>query len=220
MAIRRSRALLTLFALFALFGAPTARAIVGPAHDGASFGDRVVMVLTRGAEGSGFCTGIVLAPRIVLTAAHCLHAAADMVVHYRDPEGQPILVAVAATSMHPLYRADAVKRRVVSIDVGLVETATPLPERFRPAVLADGAAPAVGEAATVVGYGIGQEGKPKTGGALRAADLQVRAPASESCSGPPTPPRPAPEPVRATRARRSSRPTGKPSSPSWPGPRE
>lgn len=179
MTIRRSRALLTLFALFALFGAPTARAIVGPAHDGASFGDRVVMVLTRGAEGSGFCTGIVLAPRIVLTAAHCLHAAADMVVHYRDPEGQPILVAVAATSMHPLYRADAVKRRVVSIDVGLVETATPLPERFRPAVLADGAAPAVGEAATVVGYGIGQEGKPKTGGALRAADLQVRAPASE-----------------------------------------
>jgi hypothetical protein len=102
-----------------------------------------------------------------------------MVVHYRDPEGQPILVAVAATSMHPLYRADAVKRRVVSIDVGLVETATPLPERFRPAVLADGAAPAVGEAATVVGYGIGQEGKPKTGGALRVAELQVRAPASE-----------------------------------------
>src|SRR6202451_1372814 len=165
MAIRQSRALLTLFALFALFAAPTARAIVGAAHDGASFGDRVVMVLTRGAEDSGFCTGIVLAPRIVLTAAHCLHAAADMVVHYRDAEGQPILVAVAAISSHPLYRADAVKRRVVSIDVGLLETATPLPARFRPAVLTDGAAPAVGEAATVVGYGVGREGEAKSGGA-------------------------------------------------------
>src|SRR5271156_4852236 len=98
----RNLASAALFALFALFGAPTARAIVGPAHDASPLGDRGVVGLPRGAGGAGFCTGIGLGPRIVLTAAHCLRAAADMVVHYRDPEGQPILVAVAATSMHPL----------------------------------------------------------------------------------------------------------------------
>jgi len=179
MAARRRLALATLFALFALFGAPGARAVVGPARDAAGFADRIVMVLARGGEGSGFCTGIVLAPRIVLTAAHCLRPAADMVVHFRDSAGQPILLAVAATSVHPMYRADAVKRRVVSIDVGLVETVTPLPAGFRPAALAEGEAPPVGAAATVVGYGIAREGEAKTGGALRAADLRVRAPASQ-----------------------------------------
>jgi hypothetical protein len=179
MALLRHIVVSTVFVLSALFGAPSAQAIVGPARDGAAFADRVVMVLTRGAEGSGFCTGIVLAPRIVLTAAHCLHAAPDMLVHYRDAEGQPILVRVVSTSIHPMYRVDAVKRRVVSIDAGLVETATPLPTAFRAAALSEGDPPAVGEAATVVGYGIGREGEAKSGGALRAADLRVREPASQ-----------------------------------------
>ena len=58
-------------------------------------------------------------------------------------------------------------------------TATPLAADFQPAVLADGAAPSIGQAATVVGYGLGREGRPKTGGALRAAALRVREPASK-----------------------------------------
>ena len=215
---RRSFALLASLALFALPCAPLARAVVGPARDGAAFADQLVMVLTRGAEGAGFCTGIVLAPRIVLTAAHCLRRTSDMIVHYRDPDGRAVLVAVAATAAHPLYRADAVKRRVVSIDVGLIETATPLPARFRPAALAAGEPPAVGDPAIVVGYGIGREGEAKSGGALRAADLKVRAPTSGSYYGPPTPPRREPAAVRATRADRSTRPTARASSPSSPGP--
>src|ERR1700677_3699349 len=146
MAPGRSFTFLTLLALFAVSGA---RAVVGPAHDGAAFSDRVVMVLTRGGEGSAFCTGIVLSPRIVLTAAHCLRPAADMAVHYRDAAGQPVVIAVAVAAA------------------------------FQPAALAEGDAPSIGQAATVVGYGLGQEGRPKTGGALRAAALRVREPASK-----------------------------------------
>jgi hypothetical protein len=135
------------------------------------------MVLTRGPEGSGFCTGVVLAPRIVLTAAHCLRDAADTLVHFRDGAGEPVLVPVAKTAVNPLYRADAVRRRIISIDLGLLETATPLPATFRAADLAD-RAPSLGEDATVVGFGIAREGEPKTGGALRAASLRVSEPVS------------------------------------------
>jgi len=155
-----------------------ASAIVGPARDGGSFSDRVVMVLSRGGEGSGFCTGVVLAPRIVLTAAHCLRAAGNIAVLYRDDAGAPVLVPVAATAAHPEYHEDAVRKRLVSIDLGLIETATPLPAAFRAAELAD-AAPAVGDAVTLVGFGIAREGEPKTGGTARTATLRVSEPLSQ-----------------------------------------
>ena len=176
---RRRLSILAALGLAASCGAHRASAIVGPAREGGAFADRIVMVLTRGAEGSGFCSGVVLAPRIVLTAAHCLHAASDMLVYYKDGDGKPVLVPVAAKAAHPQYRADAVKQRVVSIDLGLIETQTPLPASFRPASLADGDGPPVGDAVTLVGYGLAREGEPKTGGSLRAAGLQVRAPASK-----------------------------------------
>jgi hypothetical protein len=165
-------------AALALLGSSGASAIVGPARDVGSFSDRVVMVLTRGGEGSGFCTGVVLAPRIVLTAAHCLRAAANIAVLYRDGAGAPVLIPVAATAGHPRYHADAVRKRIVSIDLGLIETATPLPATFRAAELAD-ATPGVGDTVTLVGFGIAREGEPKTGGTARTATLRVSEPLSQ-----------------------------------------
>ncbi len=53
-----------------------------------------------------------------------------------------------------------------------------MPERFAAARLASGDGPGVGEAAVVAGYGVTREGEPKTGGSLRSAKLQVRAPLS------------------------------------------
>ena len=82
--------------------AAPAGAVVGPSESGARFADHLVMVLSRGGDREGFCTGIVLGPRAVLTAAHCLRPTRDMAVVYRDPAGKPTLVAVAATAAHPL----------------------------------------------------------------------------------------------------------------------
>jgi hypothetical protein len=176
---RRIFSLLASIVAVASLGPPDAAAIVGATREGGTFADRIVMVLNRAVEGSGFCSGVVLAPRIVLTAAHCLRSASDLLVYFKDSDGKPVLVPVAAKATHPRYHADAVEKRIVSIDIGLIETETPLPSSFRPAVLAEGEGPPVGDGATLVGFGLAHEGEPKTGGSLRAASLRVRAPISK-----------------------------------------
>jgi hypothetical protein len=160
-----------------LAGSP-AGAVVGPSESGARFADHVVMVLSRGGDREGFCTGVVLGPRAVLTAAHCLRPTRDMAVVYRDTAGQPVLISVAATVSHPQYRANAIAERQVSIDLALVETETPLDPRFTPPPLAEGGGPAVGDDAILAGYGVAREGTPTSGGTLRSARLKVRAPLS------------------------------------------
>ena len=113
----------------------SARALVGAEPDG-RFADRVAMVLIRGGDKAGFCTGLVLSPRVLLTAAHCLRPLRDMAVHYRDAADGAVIIPVDAAIAHPLYRADAIKARAHSIDLALIRTARPLSSRFAGAAIA------------------------------------------------------------------------------------
>ncbi|MGH6798964.1 MAG: trypsin-like serine protease [Roseiarcus sp.] len=166
-------------ALVAALAAPLApaRALIGAAPDD-RFADRVAMVLIRGADKAGFCTGLVLSPRILLTAAHCLRPLRDMAVHYRDAAGAAVIIPVDAAIAHPLYRADAIQARVESIDLALIRTARPLPPRFAGAAIVDGGRPPIGARAIVSGYGAAREGDWSSGGTLRSVTLAVREPAS------------------------------------------
>jgi hypothetical protein len=155
----------------------SARALVGAEPD-SRFADRVAMVLIRGGGEAGFCTGLVLSPRILLTAAHCLRPLRDMAVHYRDAAGAPVIIPVDAAIAHPLYRADAIQARALSIDLALIRTARPLPPRFTPAPIAEGGPPPVGTRAIVSGYGAARENDWPSGGTLRSVTLAVREPAS------------------------------------------
>ena len=169
--------LLALVVGLAASGAP-ARALVGAEPDG-RFADRVAMVLIRGGDKAGFCTGLVLSPRILLTAAHCLRPLRDMAVYYRDAAGAPVIIPVDAAIAHPLYRADAIKARVESIDLALIRTARPLGARFAGAAIADGGPPPIGSSMIVSGYGAAREGDWASGGTLRSVTLAVREPASK-----------------------------------------
>jgi hypothetical protein len=162
----------------AWLAAQPAAALVGPSQEDNSFAPHLVMILNRGIDRAGFCTGVVLSPRVVLTAAHCLASNENMRVYYRSPNGEPILSEIAASAVHPLFRADAPAKRIVSIDLALIETRAPLDERFSPAPLDDKGEAAIGEALKIFGYGVRSEGDGKTAGALRAARLAVRAPQS------------------------------------------
>jgi Trypsin len=172
---RSVRSLAIVAALVALL-AP-ARALVGAAPDG-RFADRVAMVLIRGGDSAGFCSALVLSPRILLTAAHCLRPLSNMAVHYRDAAGAAVIIPVDAAIPHPLYRPDAIQARVESIDLALIRTARPLDPRFVAAAIGDGGPPPIGAATIVTGYGAAREGDWSSGGVLRSVTLAVREPAS------------------------------------------
>jgi hypothetical protein len=154
-----------------------AHALVGAEPD-SRFADRVVMVLMRGGGKAGFCSALVLSPRVLLTAAHCLRPLRDMAVHFHDAAGVPVIIPVDAAIAHPLYRADAIQARALSIDLALIRTVRPLPSSFIGAAIADGGPPAIGASAIVSGYGAAREGDWLSSGQLRSETLAVREPAS------------------------------------------
>src|SRR5690606_31139132 len=118
----------------------------------------------------GVCSAVVVAPDVVLTAAHCVTGATEHRVHFRDEAGEPVLITPAAKAVHPGYDAKAVETRRRSIDLALVRIPEKLPARFRTAVLGM-AQPRAGEPVTVSGYGLAREGDPKTTGTFRSAGL-------------------------------------------------
>jgi hypothetical protein len=176
LALTRSVRSLAVLAALAAPLAP-ARALVGAAPDG-RFADRVAMVLIRGGDNAGFCSALVLSPRILITAAHCLRPLSDMAVHYRDDAGAAVIIPIDRAIAHPLYRADAIHARVESIDLALIRSARPLDPRFVAAAIGASESPAIGSPAIVTGYGAAREGDWSSGGILRSVTLAVREPAS------------------------------------------
>ncbi|ACK49406.1 peptidase S1 and S6 chymotrypsin/Hap [Methylocella silvestris BL2] len=158
-----------------LLAAP-ANAVVGAAEDAPDLAPFAVMVLTRAANSAGFCTGAVVAQNVILTAAHCASAPKDMRVYVKTAGGAALL-EIAETRLHPLYRADAIRRRVVSIDLALLRLSRDLPAAFSPLGFAEASA-ALGQRVRLAGFGFGVEGQPKTGGVLRSAELITAAPMS------------------------------------------
>ena len=158
--------------------ATPSNAVVGPSTDGAAAAPYTVMILNRTGRAAGFCSGVVLARRAILTAAHCVPPGGDIRVHFRDEAGKPVLLPVEAVTRNPGYRADAVRTRQRSIDLALIRLPDDLPERFRPADLGalDGAP--VGTPFRVAGFGVGREGDGATSGQLRMGAVETRAPVS------------------------------------------
>jgi secreted trypsin-like serine protease len=153
----------------ALLSVFPAVALVGGAPEAShSIARSVVMVV---GSDKTFCSGVVIAQDLILTAAQCIHPATKYyIIGFDAPK---TLKNVASTIVHPDWDSSAYLKRRVSADVALLKLAARLPPAYMPVALADPKVVTVGFQVTVAGYGQAIAGDLKTGGTLRAADLVV-----------------------------------------------
>jgi secreted trypsin-like serine protease len=160
--------LLTVAVSVLLLGAP-AYAIVG----GAKPSDQGIggSVATIVGSGSTFCSGALIAPDLVLTAAHCLQPGAVYKVVEYGADRQPQLRDVKHVAFHPAFDMRAMTSHRATADVGLLQLEA-APKAKPASVLAAPNTPLVaGNRFTIAGVGVTVRGKGKSGGTIRTADL-------------------------------------------------
>jgi secreted trypsin-like serine protease len=143
---------------------PPARSIVG----GVPMADRLLARHTvLWFNRHGMCSGVVLAPDLVLTAAHC---AVEL------GKGGRIAVKpavdVADVAVHPQYVHDGHRARSVMPDIALLKLARPLPPELVPAML-NPRPVAEGENLFIVGFGKAERDEKKVSFTARMAMLAV-----------------------------------------------
>jgi secreted trypsin-like serine protease len=161
--------LVRIFAGLALLAVTPAYAIVGggaPSVDGVA---RSVVTIV-GSRGN-FCTGALIAPKIVLTAAHCVQPGADYKIVDYGADKQPSLQDVKAVAIHPGFNMQTMLAHRATADVALLQLDAPAKAKA-PAVLGAPNIPIqVGSRFTIAGIGVTVRGDGKSGGAIRSAGL-------------------------------------------------
>jgi secreted trypsin-like serine protease len=116
--------------------------------------------------GNNVCTGVAVAPDLVLTAAHCVLTNGKYRLVVFDGR-RPAVKDIASVAPHPQFspRADAP-------DLALVKLAAAPAPNLAPAVFSERRTPpTVGDRFIVAGFGVAVQGDRKTAGKLRAVTL-------------------------------------------------
>ena len=157
-----------MIASVALLATP-AHAIVGggaPSSDGV--GRSVVTIV--GSRGN-FCTGALIAPKLVLTAAHCVQPGASYKIVEYGADRQPQLQDVSSVAVHPGFNMQAMTAHRATADVALLRLDAP-PRGKTPSVVDAPQIPILaGSRFTIAGIGVTVRGDGKSGGTIRVAGL-------------------------------------------------
>ena len=164
-----SRSIASLIAGFVLLLSVPAHAIVGggaPSTEGVA---RSVVTIV-GSRGN-FCTGALIGPQLVLTAAHCVPPGAEYKIVEYGAGRQPSLQDVKAVAIHPGFNVQAMQAHRATADVALLQLKAPLKGKSAAAVGMPNIPIDVGSRFTIAGIGVTVRGDGKSGGTIRVAGL-------------------------------------------------
>jgi secreted trypsin-like serine protease len=160
--------LLPILTGLALLATP-AQAIIGggaPSADGV--GRSVITIV--GSRGN-FCTGALIAPKLVLTAAHCVQPGATYKIVQYGADRQPQLQDVRSVAIHPGFNMQAMTAHRATADVALLRLDAPLKGKTASVVGAPQIPILAGSRFTIAGIGVTVRGDGKSGGIIRVAGL-------------------------------------------------
>ena len=163
------KTLLRIMAGLALLFAAPAYAIVGGGAPSAEGVGRSIVTIV-GSRGN-FCTGALIAQRLVLTAAHCVQPGATYKIVEYGADRQPQLQDVKNVAIHPTFNMQAMTAHRATADVALLQLEAPLKEKNVSALGSPQVPIVTGSHFTIAGIGVTVRGQGNTGGTVRIAGL-------------------------------------------------